>query len=217
MGRKSSEERREEIVQALLDLTAERGTRDVSTQAIADRVGIAQPTVFRHFPTRDAIFRAALDSIGRKLLDVLTPMLSGRGPADTRLRKLLTRQLRFISRRKGLPRLLFSERLHLEDPELKAVVRNIMARYTSRLETLLQEGIAQGYFRQDLDTGETARLIVAMIQGLVMRWSLSDFEFPLEQQGEVLWRFLEPVLATPGSSPPAASPLPQSLHSSTGE
>ena len=217
MGRKSSEERREEIVQALLDLTAERGTRDVSTQAIADRVGIAQPTVFRHFPTRDAIFRAALDSIGRKLLDVLTPMLSGRGPADTRLRKLLTRQLRFISRRKGLPRLLFSERLHLEDPELKAVVRNIMARYTSRLETLLQEGIVQGYFRQDLDTGETARLIVAMIQGLVMRWSLSDFEFPLEQQGEVLWRFLEPVLATPGSSPPAASPLPQSLHSSTGE
>ncbi len=217
MGRKSSEERREEIVQALLDLTAERGTRDVSTQAIADRVGIAQPTVFRHFPTRDAIFRAALDSIGRKLLDVLTPMLSGRGPADTRLRKLLARQLRFISRRKGLPRLLFSERLHLEDPELKAVVRNIMARYTSRLETLLQEGIAQGYFRQDLDTGETARLIVAMIQGLVMRWSLSDFEFPLEQQGEVLWRFLEPVLATPGSSSPAASPLPQSLHSSTGE
>ncbi|MGM0554025.1 MAG: TetR/AcrR family transcriptional regulator, partial [Pseudomonadota bacterium] len=153
MGRKSSEERREEIVQALLDLTAERGTRDVSTQAIADRVGIAQPTVFRHFPTRDAIFRAALDSIGRKLLDVLTPMLSGRGRADARLRKLLARQLRFISRRKGLPRLLFSERLHLEDPELKAVVRNIMARYTSRLETLLQEGIAQGRFRQDLDTG----------------------------------------------------------------
>ncbi|AGA32488.1 Transcriptional regulator, TetR family [Thioalkalivibrio nitratireducens DSM 14787] len=207
MARKPTEERREEIVQALLALAAERGASNVSTQAIADRVGIAQPTIFRHFPTRDAIFRAALDSIGRKLLDVLTPILSGRGPADTRLRKLLTRQLRFISRRKGLPRLIFSERLHLEDPELKVVVRSIMDRYTSRLETLLQEGTGQGCFRQDLEAAETARLIVAMIQGLVMRWSLSDFEFPLDQQGEVLWRLLEPaLLAQPTRSPSAPGP-----------
>ncbi|WP_018168396.1 TetR/AcrR family transcriptional regulator [Thioalkalivibrio sp. ALMg9] len=204
MQRKSGDERREEIVQALLDLTAERGARDVSTQAIADRVGIAQPTIFRHFPTRDAIFRAALESIGRRLLDVLTPMLSGRGSADVRLRNLLTRQLRFISRRKGLPRLIFSERLHLEDPELKAVVRDIIDRYTSRLEELLREGVTQGCFRQDLETAETARLIVAMIQGLVMRWSLSDFEFPLDQQGDVLWRLLEPALRAPQDQPTQA-------------
>ncbi|WP_019624042.1 TetR/AcrR family transcriptional regulator [Thioalkalivibrio thiocyanoxidans] len=205
MKRKSGEERREEIVRALLDLTAEHGARDVSTQDIADRVGIAQPTIFRHFPNRDAIFRAALDSIGRKLLDVLTPMFSGRGSADVRLRKLLARQLRFISRRKGLPRLIFSERLHREDPELKAVVRDIIDRYTSRLEELLREGISQGCFRRDLQPAETARLIVAMIQGLVMRWSLSDFEFPLDQQGEVLWRLLEPALRTPEPPPPQGS------------
>ena len=212
MKRKSGEERREEIVRALLDLTAERGTREISTQAIADRVGIAQPTIFRHFPTRDAIFRAALDSIGRKLLDVLTPMLSGRGPADVRLRKLLSRQLRFISRRKGLPRLIFSERLHLEDPELKAVVRDIIDRYTARLEELLRDGVHQGCFRQDLDTAETARLIVALIQGLVMRWSLSDFEFPLDQQGDVLWRLLEPALCAPQSQPTQApDPQPNSF------
>ncbi|WP_019593499.1 TetR/AcrR family transcriptional regulator [Thioalkalivibrio sp. ALM2T] len=205
MKRKSGEQRREEIVQALLDLTAEHGTRDVSTQAIADRVGIAQPTIFRHFPTRDAIFRAALDVIGRKLLDVLAPMLSGRGAADVRLRKLLTRQLRFISRRKGLPRLIFSERLHREDPKLKAVVRDIIDRYTAQLEGLLREGVSQGCFRQDLEPAETARLIVAMIQGLVMRWSLSDFEFRLDQQGDVLWRLLEPALRAPQSQPGQAS------------
>ncbi|ADC72804.1 transcriptional regulator, TetR family [Thioalkalivibrio sp. K90mix] len=213
MKRKSGEERREEIVQALLDLTAEHGARDVSTQAIADRVGIAQPTIFRHFPTRDAIFRAALDSIGRKLLDVLTPILSGRGSADVRLRKLLTRQLRFISRRKGLPRLIFSERLHQEDPALKAVVRDIIDRYTSRLEELLREGVTQGSFRGDLEPAETARLIVAMIQGLVMRWSLSDFEFPLDQQGDVLWRLLEPALQAPQGQP-AQAPGP---HSNTSD
>jgi AcrR family transcriptional regulator len=192
--RKSGEERREEIVQAVLDLAAEQGVKQVTTQAIADRVGIAQPTVFRHFKTRDAILRAALEWIGKGLLTVVTPILAGRGPADVRLRQLLTRQLQFISQRKGLPRLLFSERLHLEDPELKAVVRRIMENYTDRVSMLLAEGVAEGCFRSDLDTDETARLIVSLVQGLVMRWSITDFEMPLEAQGDAVWRLLEPAL-----------------------
>jgi AcrR family transcriptional regulator len=193
--RKSGEERREEIIQAVLDLAGERGVGQVTAQAIADRVGIAQPTVFRHFKTRDAILRAALEWIGKGVLTVLTPIFAGPGPADARLRQLLSRQLQFISQRRGLPRLLFSERLHLEDPELKAVVRRIMDTYTGKLRALLDEGVVEGSFRPDLDTEEAARLIVALVQGLVMRWSISDFEFPLEAQGDALWRFLEPALA----------------------
>ncbi|MFU8833507.1 MAG: TetR/AcrR family transcriptional regulator, partial [Wenzhouxiangella sp.] len=83
--RKSGEERREEIIQAVLDLAGERGVGQVTAQAIADRVGIAQPTVFRHFKTRDAILRAALEWIGRSVLTVLTPIFAGPGPADARL------------------------------------------------------------------------------------------------------------------------------------
>jgi TetR/AcrR family transcriptional regulator len=192
--RKSSDERREEIIQAVLELAAEQGVKQVTTQAIADRVGIAQPTVFRHFKTRDAILRAALEWISKGLMAVLTPLLSGRGPADVRLRQLLTRQLQFISQRRGLPRLLFSERLHLEDPELKAVVVRIMESYRSRVSALLSEGVGQGCFRDDLDADETAALIVALIQGLVMRWSLTDFSTPLDEQGEALWRLLHPAL-----------------------
>lgn len=196
--RKSGEQRREEIVQAVLELAAERGVKQVTTQAIAERVGIAQPTVFRHFKTRDAILHAALEWIGKGMLAALTPILAGGGPADERLRQLLRRQLRFISRRKGLPRLLFSERLHLEDPELKAVVRRIMEAYTARLAALLREGMEHGRFRADLDPEETARLIVALMQGLVMRWSLTDFAMPLEEQGEAVWRLLGPALGVAG-------------------
>ena len=192
--RKSGEERQEEIIQAVLDLAAEQGVKQVTTQAIADRVGIAQPTVFRHFKTRNAILHAALEWIGKGLLTVLTPILAGGGPPDVRLHQLLNRQLQFISQRKGLPRLLFSERLHLEDPQLKEVVRRIMDAYTGHLQALLSEGIEQGCFREDLDPEETSWLIVAMIQGLVMRWSLSDFSLPLAEQGDVLWRLLEPAL-----------------------
>jgi TetR/AcrR family transcriptional regulator len=192
--RKSGEERREEIVQAVLDLAAEKGVKHLTTQAIADRVGIAQPTVFRHFKTRDAILRAVMESVGSAMLAVVTGVLAGRGPADQRLQQLLQRQLKFISQRRGVSRVLFSERLHYEDPELKAVVRRMMEAYADRVAGLITEGQASGRFRSELEPHETAVMILALIQGLVMRWSISDFALDLEMQGEAVWRLLEPTL-----------------------
>jgi TetR/AcrR family transcriptional regulator len=192
--RKTGEERREEIIQAVLDLAAEQGVKHLTTQAIADRVGIAQPTVFRHFKTRDAILHAVMETVGTAMLAVATGVLAGRGPADRRLRQLLCRQLEFISRRRGVPRVLFSERLHHEDPGLKAVVRRVMDNYTGKVADLIAAGQAEGRFRRELDPREAAMLIVALIQGLMMRWSISDFALDLEAHGEAVWRLLEPAL-----------------------
>jgi hypothetical protein len=130
-------------------------------------------------------------------------VLAGRGPADRRLRQLLQRQLEFISRRRGVPRVLFSERLHHEDPELKAVVRRVMDNYTGKIADLLAAGQAEGSFRAQLEPRETAVMIVALIQGLVMRWSISDFTLDLEAQGEAVWRLLAPMLLADARAGPA--------------
>jgi AcrR family transcriptional regulator len=201
--RKSGDERREEIIQAVLELAAEQGVKQLSVQAIADRVGIAQPTVFRHFKTRDAILRAVMETVGTAMLAVAAAVLAGRGSADQRLRQLLQRQLEFISQRRGVPRVLFSERLHHEDPELKAVVRRVMESYTDRIADLVVAGQADGRFKAQLEPREAAIMIVALVQGLVMRWSISDFTLDLEAQGEAVWRLLAPaLLAEGGAGPP---------------
>jgi len=201
--RKSGDERREEIVQAVLELAAEQGVKQLSTQAIADRVGIAQPTIFRHFRTRDALLQAVMETVGSAMLAVVTGVLGGHGPPEQRLQQLLRRQLEFISRRRGVARVLFSERLHHEDPQLKAVIRVLMDRYTDKVAGLIAEGQAAGRFRAELAPDETATLILALVQGLVMRWSISDFELDLEAQGEAVWRLLGTALLTVPGEPPA--------------
>lgn len=192
--RKSTDERREEIVQGVLEVAAEKGLGNVTTQAIAEKVGIAQPTIFRHFKSRDEIFRAAMEWIADRLFAALEGLFSTDMPADQRLRQLLERQLKFISKRKGIPRLLFSDRLHLEDPGLKRTVRAIMRRYTERVAAVIEDGRTSGLFREDLDPQETAIMIAAVFQGMVMRWSIYEFEYPLEEQLDAIWRFIWPVL-----------------------
>lgn len=191
---KPSEQRRQEIIDATLDLAASLGVKQVTTQAIADRVGIAQPTVFRHFKTRDAIFVAAISSIGEGLFRNLAAFFSGTGPADERLRQLVRAQLRFISQNRGLPRLLFSDRLHLESPLMKRAVQKIMNGYVQQVSRMIREGQAAGLMRESMDADESAWLVAALIQGLVMRWSIFDFDFDLVAQAEPLWEFIAAAL-----------------------
>lgn len=191
---KSHLQRRAEIIEAALALAAEGGVARVTTQAIADRLGIAQATVFRHFKRRDAIFRAAMEWIGAAVMAELGPRFRSAEPADRRLAAVLAAHLRFIAAHRGIPRLLFSDRLHLEDPALKVAARQVMGRYGEALAGLLDEGVAAGVFRKDLDPAGIAALIVALIQGTVLRWSVADFAFSLEAQAEPLWDLLAPSL-----------------------
>ncbi|HSP80265.1 MAG TPA: TetR family transcriptional regulator [Myxococcaceae bacterium] len=195
--RKSHEERQEDIIRAVIELAAAEDVKDVTTQAIADRVGIAQPTVFRHFPSRDAIFLATINWISQGVFKALEELAANGQPPDERLRRLLERQLQLISRHRGIPRILFSDRLHAEASSLRERMMAVMATYEKHLVGLLTEGRQEGCFREDLEPQEAARMILALIQGLMMRWSLSNFAFPLEQQAETLWRFLWPALAPP--------------------
>ncbi|MEW1779035.1 helix-turn-helix domain-containing protein [Streptomyces sp. NPDC086777] len=59
MVRMSAEERRESVIRAAIAEFAQRGYYGTSTEAIAKRVGVSQPYLFRLFPGKKAIFAAA--------------------------------------------------------------------------------------------------------------------------------------------------------------
>ncbi|MFG2649890.1 TetR/AcrR family transcriptional regulator [Streptomyces sp. NPDC048436] len=59
MVRMSAEERRESVVRAAMIEFARGGYNGTSTEAIAKRVGVSQPYLFRLFPGKQAIFLAA--------------------------------------------------------------------------------------------------------------------------------------------------------------
>jgi len=90
---KPHKERKAEIIQGALTLAAELGVKKVTTQAIADHVGIAQATVFRHFKTRDEIFSGAIGWLATSMFEALSGCFSSSEPADVKLRLLVVRHL----------------------------------------------------------------------------------------------------------------------------
>ncbi|PAZ12244.1 TetR family transcriptional regulator [Streptomyces sp. SA15] len=60
-ARTRSAERRAEIVQAALEVIAERGYRGASLAAVAERVGLTQQGLLHYFPTKDTLLVAVLE------------------------------------------------------------------------------------------------------------------------------------------------------------
>jgi len=67
--RKSSEERREAVLDAAVVEFSEKGLHGASTEAIAGRAGISQPYVFKLFGTKKDLFLAAVDRVCDRIVD----------------------------------------------------------------------------------------------------------------------------------------------------
>ena len=67
--RKSKEERREEILDAALEVFADHGLHGASTEEIARRAGISQPYVFRLFGTKKELYKAVVARCFRQTLE----------------------------------------------------------------------------------------------------------------------------------------------------
>ena len=98
MIRKTGDERRAEIIQSSIELASEVGIAKMSTQAIADRVGIAQATVFRHFKTRNDIFRAVLEFVAGNVFKAFEGSMLSDKSADIRLETFIRRHLAMVSK-----------------------------------------------------------------------------------------------------------------------
>jgi AcrR family transcriptional regulator len=121
--RKSTEVRREEILDAALDVFADRGLHGASTEEIARRAGISQPYVFRLFGTKKELYIAVVARCFRQTLELFQRAAEGQRGEEA---------LHAIGRAYG--ELLDSDRTYLrsqmqayaacDDPDICAVVQN---------------------------------------------------------------------------------------------
>jgi AcrR family transcriptional regulator len=81
------------LVDAALRLFAQKGYAGTSIRAIAREVGLSESVLYAHFPSKQAIFDAAVSGLGPQRLmagrDGLDPELADRDPAEY-LRALVT-------------------------------------------------------------------------------------------------------------------------------
>lgn len=164
-----ADERRGEIVAAVVALAAEVGPDGVTTQAVADRVGITQAAIFRHFPDKGALWAAVFDWAEQALGEALAPAFATAGGPVAAFEAVFLAHVDFVARHPGVPRILFHELQHAAETPFRERARGLVARYRGRIEALLRDGKAAGELPPGLDEQAAAMLFVGTVQGLFMQ------------------------------------------------
>lgn len=169
----TADERRAATVNAVVELAANQNPGDITTAAIAQRMGVTQGALFRHFPSKDAVMRAVMVWVGDRVLGRVDKAAAGAASPMAALEAAFRAHVDFASKHPGVPRMLFGELQHPEDTPAKLVVQTLLRQYSKRLRTLLEAGKAQGELDAALDVEAAVIAYIGMFQGLVMRTLLA--------------------------------------------
>jgi AcrR family transcriptional regulator len=192
---------RDRILQAAVELIAERGIGGARIAQIAKAAGVSTALVHYHFRTREVLLTETLDYAFdvASAVHLRPPGENGNGDdgpdsAAKRLADVVEQSLPTTDpgRREWQ---LWAE-LWLgaaRDPGLRPIAAQMYARYRTWIAAAIVEGVAAGEFAP-VDPVKTADLAMALIDGLGLRVLLRDPSMPLDQAreriGEILAREL---------------------------
>jgi AcrR family transcriptional regulator len=155
--RSDARRNRDAILAAALEaLTA---SPNASLNAIAKRAGVANATLYRHFPTREELVLATYQHEVRKLVDAADQLLRKQPPLDA-LRTWVERLARYAVTKHGLANALREATTPGSDLSSTDTYGAIVA----ALDRLLQANISAGTLRPGLDADDVILALAGLWQ-----------------------------------------------------
>lgn len=188
----NTEVRREQIRQATFNIIANQGIKGLTISAIAEKVGVSEANLYRHFKNKREILAHAVEGIGEGLLQNLSNVKNTKMTNTVKqLKRLFKLHLEYIEANEGIPHLVFSEELHKGYPNLRKKLLNTINTYAQEIELLIKKGQEEGNIHKGIDTNAFAFIMIGMVQISTMKWSLNDFSSSLVLDGMRLWNSFE--------------------------
>ena len=169
----SSPDKEVRIINAAINIFSEKGFESTRTKEIAERAGVAEGTIFRYFPSKDAI----LERMVPLLIRVMMPRISG--PIDRILSahtsdsveeiwfEILTDRIQMIRDNGRFIRSVLPELIH-RAPLLNQLKTSILPMIEQYIRKVVDYGIARGELRETLD----CQIVMQQMLGFILSYSM---------------------------------------------
>ena len=164
-----ADERRAATVESVVALAASCNPSDITTAAIAEHMQVTQGALFRHFPSKDAIWEATMGWVAERLLSRIDRAAKGIASPLAAMEAMFMSHVEFVVAHPGVPLMMFGELQRAELTPAKRMAQTLIQRYGERLHGLMAQAKACGELPPELDNEAAAILFIGTIQGLVMQ------------------------------------------------
>jgi AcrR family transcriptional regulator len=133
-----AEKRREEILQAAVQLILESGLGNLTTRKVAQRMGLTEGTIYRYYPSKEDLLKGVFGLFKEKFVTNATSIAgqSGLTPGQ-QLEAIYQRNMDIHISLNGMPMLFYIEGISTGTPEQVQILRDIFLEYHETMHSLI--------------------------------------------------------------------------------
>lgn len=170
---------RERILEAAVELFAERGYAATSVEALCRRAEVARTALYWHFGSKEGLLAAALDRVAGAWIEGIRKSAYQAGDPVERLDRAVAGMRALVEESPELLRLLLT--VLLERAEGDARARETLRRIFDRARRALAQGIEDALGAPIPDADEVAHVALALLQAASLRRELEGDAVDLER------------------------------------
>ena len=188
--------RSHEIAYAAREIIARDGIENLTTRAIAKKVGITQAAVYKHFKSKKDILLKVIDDTGEILLADINQISVESDSCLDKLDSLMRRQLSTLTQIGVSNKVLLAPEIRrLHDKDLSKRMINYLNMVLGRFKEFLSQGVTSGEIREDINLDAAARLIFIILIGLINLWETDNNQAMVEAEYENQWELFRNAVA----------------------
>lgn len=158
-------ERRERVLDAALEVIAERGLAETRMSHISERAGMSAGHVLYYFRSKDLLLMEALRHVEERMHEHVAAELSPIAPGPERLRRLLELNIPDGQADPGWTLWLEAWTLAPHDDGIRTLVAELEGRWLALLADIVRSGVEAGEFATP-DVDGAIRRLYALINGV---------------------------------------------------
>lgn len=182
--------RKQQILQTLAEMLEEGAGKRITTARLAERVGVSEAALYRHFPSKARMFEGLIEFIEETLFTRIKRILDEDARAAKRCQAMLYLLLAFAERNPGLCRILVGDALASEADRL----RHRVVQLFDRLEVQLRQIVRESGLLEEQETtvppGVAANLMLAAAEGRIAQYARSGFKNLPTRDWDAQWNLL---------------------------
>ena len=181
----SDPEKYQRILEAAIDVIAERGFFNARVSDIANRAGVADGTIYLYFKSKEQILMAAISTAFAIFMQRAQVEMQQSDDPRRQLRSLARLHLEGLGANRNLA-IIFQTELRQSARFLAQFSQHQLKQYFDLVREIVRRGQRTGVFRTELSDKIVANCFFGALDEMVTSWILSEHEYSLAGAAEAV-------------------------------
>lgn len=190
---KSLTKRQNEIVQESIRLISEGGVQNFTMKALAAKLKVTEPAIYRHFSSKQDIFLAMLHMIEETNINFKSKIEETKPSLDL-LEKMFIQNAQLFKENPEISSIIFSEEIFQNDKLLSDKILNITKERNRLTLNVLKTIQETGEIRNDVSAEKLTIMIIGTLRFTISSWKLSEFSYDLNEEVQNIWATIRSLL-----------------------